>query len=34
MANNNNNKTTQDGIGFFGLLGIVFIILKLIGIIN
>ena len=30
---NSNNTTTYRGIGFFGLLGIVFIVLKLTGVI-
>lgn len=35
MANNNNNKSTQSGgIGFCGLLTIVFIVLKLCGVIK
>lgn len=31
---NNNKQTTSGGIGFTGLLTIVFIVLKLIGVIN
>lgn len=35
MSNRNKNKTTVNGgIGFFGLLAIVFIVLKLIGVIS
>lgn len=30
----NNNNTTTGGIGFFGLLGIAFIVLKLTGVID
>ena len=31
MKSNNNSSTTSGGIGFFGLLTIVFIVLKLLG---
>ena len=31
---NQNNKVRNSGIGFFGLLGIVFIVLKLVGVVN
>ena len=31
---NNNNKSTASGIGFFGLLGVAFIVLKLCGVIT
>lgn len=34
MSNSNNSSSTGGGIGFFGLLTIVFITLKLIGVIN
>lgn len=34
MSNNNNNNTSSRGIGFGGLLTIVFIVLKLCGVIN
>ena len=34
MNNKGETKVTYNGIGFFGLLGIVFIVLKLCGIIN
>lgn len=34
MANSNVSSTGGGGIGFFGLLGIVFIVLKLTGYIN
>lgn len=35
MSSKRNNKTTVNGgVGFFGLLAIVFIVLKLIGVIN
>lgn len=31
---NQNNNVRNSGIGFFGLLGIVFIVLKLVGVVN
>lgn len=31
---NQNNNARNSGIGFFGLLGIVFIVLKLVGVVN
>ena len=34
MNNNNNNNHTGGGIGFTGLLAIVFIVLKLLGVIT
>ncbi len=34
MSKNNNNNATSGGIGFTGLLTIVFITLKLLGVIN
>lgn len=34
MSNNGNNTTVKGGIGFFGLLAIVFITLKLCGVID
>lgn len=34
MKNENKSSSSKGGIGFFGLLGILFIALKLIGVIN
>ena len=31
---NQNNNARNSGVGFFGLLGIVFIVLKLVGVVN
>lgn len=33
-SSNNNSKSTSGGIGFFGILTLIFIVLKLCGVIN